>query len=123
MRCEELTNWSAVRHFLRSDAEPAQVTLNAPSAQDVADWGCSATAFELQVVRDMSSTDRLWVLATKLDADFPSECFGNLSNARWKIEDRFNRLKHRYQLEAVSGLSQQALIIGRSSKVLADNLS
>jgi len=124
MRCDKLTGWSAVRRFLRSGAEQAQVTVNAPSAQDVADWGCAPTAPELRVVRNVSSTGRLRVLATNLDAaDFPCECFGDLYHARWKIEEAFKRLKHRYHLEAVSGLSQQALIIDVAAKVLADNLA
>ena len=79
MRCDKLTGWSAVRRFLHSGAEQAQVTLNAPSAQDVADWGCAPTAPELRVLRNVSSTGRLRVLATNLDtADFPCECFGDL---------------------------------------------
>ena len=124
MRCDKLTGWSAVRRFLHSGAEQAQVTLNAPSAQDVADWGCAPTAPELRVLRNVSSTGRLRVLATNLDtADFPCECFGDLYHARWKIEEAFKRLKHRYHLEAVSGLSQQALIIDVAAKVLADNLA
>jgi len=90
----------------------------------VADWGCAPTAPELRVVRNVSSTGRLRVLATNLDAaDFPCECFGDLYHARWKIEEAFKRLKHRYHLEAVSELSQQALIIDVAAKVLADNLA
>ena len=124
MRCDKLTGWSAVRQFLRSGAEQAQVTVNAPSTQDVADWSCAPTAPELRVVRNVSSTGRLRVLATNLDAaDFPCECFGDLYHARWKIEEAFKRLKHRYHLEAISGLSQQALIIDVAAKVLADNLA
>jgi hypothetical protein len=123
MRCDN-TGWSAVRQFLRSGADQAQVTLNAPSAQDVADWDCPASAPTVRVVRNVSSNARVRVLATNLDAaDFPVECFGDLYHARWKIEEAFKRLKHRYQLEAVSGLSQQALIIDVAAKVLADNLA
>ena len=124
MRCDKLTGWSAVRQFLRSGADQAQVTLNAPSAQDVADWGCPAIAPNVRVVRNVSSTGRVRVLATNLDAaDVPVECFGDLYHARWKIEEAFKRLKHRYHLEAVSGLSQQALIVDVAAKVLADNLA
>jgi hypothetical protein len=35
----------------------------------------------------------------------------------------FKRLKHRLHLEAVSGLSQQALIIDVAAKILADNIT
>ena len=37
--------------------------------------------------------------------------------------EAFKRLKHRLHLEAVSGLSQQALIIDVAAKVLADNIT
>jgi hypothetical protein len=105
MRCDMLTGWSAVRQFLRSGVDQAQVTLNAPCAQDVADWGCPADAPSVGVVRNVSSTGRVRVLATNLGpADFPVECFGDLYRARWTIEEFFKRLKHRYHLEAVSGL-------------------
>lgn len=124
MRCDKLTGWSAVRQFLRSGADQAQVTINAPSAQDVADWACPADAPSVRVVRNVSTNGRVRVLATNLDpADFPPECFGDLYHARWKIEEAFKRLKHRYHLEAVSGLSQQALIVDVAAKVLADNLA
>jgi hypothetical protein len=124
MRCDKLTGWSAVRQFLRSDAAQAQVALNAPSAQDVADWGCAPSAPVVRVVKNVSSTGRVRVLATNLDgADFPVDCFGELYHARWKIEEAFKRLKHACHLEAVSGLSQQALIVDVAAKVLADNLA
>jgi hypothetical protein len=39
MRCDkEVTGWSAVKQFLRSGSQQANVTLSAPSAQDVQDW-------------------------------------------------------------------------------------
>jgi Transposase DDE domain len=124
MRCDKLTGWSAVRHFLRTGEDQAQVTLNAPSAQDVADWGCAATAPSVRIVRNVSTNGRVRVLATNLDAiAFPAEVFGNLYHARWKIEEAFKRLKHRCHLEAVSGFSQQALLVDVAAKVLADNLA
>ena len=64
------------------------------------------------------------MLAANQDAhSFPAVCFGDLYHARWRIEGAFERLKHRYYLEAASGLSQQALIIDVAAKVLADNLA
>src|SRR3954449_1008712 len=51
-----------------------------------------------------------------------AESFGDPYHQRWRIEEAFKRLKHRLHLEAVSGLSQQALIIDVAAKVLADNL-
>jgi len=125
MRCDkEVTGWSAVKQFLRSGATQAQVTLNAPSAQDVQDWGCSPDAPQVRLVRNVSANARVRVMATNLDsADFPWECFGELYHERWRVEEAFKRLKHHMKLESVSGLSQQALIIDVAAKVLADNLA
>ena len=125
MRCDkEVTGWAAVKKFSRSGADQAMVTLSAPSAQDVQDWGCSPDAPEVRLVRNVSSNARVRVMATNLDpADFPWECFGELYHKRWRIEEAFKRLKHHMKLEAVSGLSQQALIIDVAAKVLADNLA
>ena len=67
---------------------------------------------------------RVRALATHLDAQrFPAALFGDLYHQRWRIEEAFRRLKHRLHLEAVSGLSQQALIIDVVAKVLADNIA
>lgn len=125
MRCDkEVTGWSAVKQFLRSGKPQADVTLNTPSAQDVQDWGCAPDAPEVRLVRNVSSNARVRVMATNLDCvDFPWECFGELYHKRWRIEEAFKRLKHHMHLEAVSGLSQQAVIIDVAAKVLADNLA
>jgi len=125
MRCDkQVTGWSAVKQFLRSGSHQAKVTLNAPSVQDVQDWGCAAAAPEVRLVRNVSSNAQVRVMATNLDpVDFPWDCFGELYHKRWRIEEAFKRLKHRMHLEAVSGLSQQALIIDVAAKVLADNLA
>ena len=48
--------------------------------------------------------------------------FGDLYQQRWRIKEAFKRIKHRLYLEAVSGLSQQALIIDVAAKILADNI-
>jgi hypothetical protein len=61
---------------------------------------------------------------TNLDAtQFPAALFADLYHQRWRIEEAFKRLKHRLHLEAVSGLSQQALIIDVAAKILADNIT
>lgn len=125
MRCDKVvTGWSAVKQFLRSGADQANVTLNAPGTRDVQDWGGASTTPEVRLVHNVSSNARMRVMATNLDpVDFPWECFGELYHRRWRIEEAFKRLKHHMKLESVSGLSQQALIIDVAAKVLADNLA
>ena len=55
-------------------------------------------------------------------ARFPACSFGDLYHQRWRIEEAFKRLKHRLNLEHVSGLSQQAVVQDVAAKVLCDNL-
>lgn len=124
MRCDNDSGWSATRKFMRSGALEADVTLNAPGAADVRDWGCRPDAPTLRLVRQTAPNGQVRVLATNLDAhEFPATLFADLYHQRWRIEEAFKRLKHRLHLEAVSGLSQQALIIDVAAKVLADNIT
>jgi hypothetical protein len=48
---------------------------------------------------------------------------GNHCHRRWRIEEAFKRPKERLKLETVSGLSQQAVIIGVATKILADDIT
>ena len=124
MRCDNDSGWGATKRFLRSGALDSWVTLNKPSADDVRDWGCPADAPRLRLVHQVAPNGRVRVLATNLDEQaFPSELFADLYHQRWRIEEAFKRLKHRLKLEAVSGLSQQALLVDVAAKVLADNIT
>lgn len=53
---------------------------------------------------------------------FPACSFADLYHQRWRIEEGFKRLKHRLNLEHVSGLSQLAVVQDVAAKVLCDNL-
>jgi hypothetical protein len=124
IRCDNSSGWSAQRRFVRGKASEEWVTLNAPSAADDADWGCGRTAPRVRLVRQVSPSGAIRVLATNLDSeDFPCEAFGELYHKRWRIEEAYKRLKSRMRLECVSGLSQQALIIDVAAKILADNIA
>src|SRR5690606_1703955 len=54
---------------------------------------------------------------------FPAALFGELYHQRWSIEEAFKRLKHRLNLEQVSGLSHLAVQQDFAAKVLCDNLA
>ena len=124
MRCDNDSGWPAVRALVRSAQAEAAVTLNTPSARDAADWGCTRRAPTVRLVRNVAPSGAIRVLATNLGADeAQAAAFGELYHQRWRIEEAFKRLKHRLHLEAVSGLSQQALIVDVAAKVLADNLA
>ena len=78
----------------------------------------------LRLVRQIAPNGQVPVLATNLQAqDFAAPLFADIHHQRWRIEEAFKRLKHRLHLEAVSGLSQQALIIDVAAKVPVDNLT
>lgn len=126
MRCDTTGSgsWTALRTFMHGDQAEAVVQLSAPKLQDATDWGCSALAPTVRLVRNTSTGARLRVLMTNLPANqVPAAAFGDLYHQRWRIEEAFKRLKHRLHLEAVSGLSQHALLVDVAAKVLADNIT
>ena len=78
----------------------------------------------MRLVRHIAPNGQVRVLMTNLFdvARFPACSFGELYHQRWRIEEAFKRLKHRLNLEHVSGLSQQAVVQDVAAKVLCDNL-
>jgi hypothetical protein len=78
----------------------------------------------VRLVRHIAPNGQVRVLMTNLFnvVCFPACSFGELYHKRWRIEEAFKRLKHRLNLEHVSGLSQQAVVQNITAKVLFDNL-
>ena len=126
MRVERAGNagFACVRDFLRSGLAEAVVTLGAPDRRDCADYECPPGPQTVRLVRHVASTGKVRVLMTNLlDAvRFPAALFGDLYHRRWRIEEAFKRLKHRLNLEHVSGLSQLAVMQDFAARVLCDNL-
>jgi hypothetical protein len=78
----------------------------------------------VRVVRQIAPNGQTRVLMANLTAaQAPAHCSGALYHQRWRIEEAFKRLKHRLQLESISGPSQHALLIDVAAKILADNLA
>lgn len=124
MRCDNNSGWTAMRQFVRGNLDDATAQLNLPSAQEARDWGIQRVAPSVRLVRQISPGGQIRVLATNLDAHIAlAATFGELYHYRWRIEEAFKRIKHRAHLEAVSGMTQQALLIDVAAKVLADNLA
>jgi Transposase DDE domain len=126
MRVEKAGNsgFACVRDFLRSGENERIVTLAAPDRRDADDYECPATPQTVRLIRHVASTGRVRVLMTNLldPQEFPSAEFGDLYHQRWRIEEAFKRLKHRLNLEHVSGLSQQAALHDFAAKIVCDNL-
>ena len=118
------TGFACARDFLRSPALEQIVTLRGADACDVRDFACPGEPQTVRLIRHVAPNGQLRVLMTNLMdvVAFPAASFGALYHQRWRIEEAFKRLKHRLNLEHVSGLSQQAVAQDVAAKVLCDNL-
>jgi hypothetical protein len=117
-------NFACVRDFLRNGLTEQIVKLSAPDRRDASDYACPREPQTVRLVRHIAPNGAVRVLMTNLmDMQrFPAACFGDLYHQRWGIEEAFKRLKHRLNLEHVSGLSQQAVVQDVAAKILCDNL-
>lgn len=117
--------FAAVRAFRASGLAEQIVELPAADAQDVADFECPAGPLRVRLVRHVNANGSVRILMTSLmDTErFPAALFGELYHQRWSIEEAFKRLKHRLNLEQVSGLSHLAVQQDFAAKVLCDNLA
>jgi len=126
MRVEKFgnTGFACVRDFMRSGLDEQIVTLRAPERRDVLDYECPSGMQKVRLVRHIGLNGQVRVLMTNLFdvVRFPASRFGDLYHQRWRIEEAFKRLKHRLNLEHVSGLSQQAVVQDVAAKMLCDNL-
>ncbi|MEX3526760.1 MAG: transposase, partial [Burkholderia sp.] len=111
--------------FLHSGRADAVVALRAPNRFDVADYELVRMPATVRLIRVVTPEGRIRVLATnRLDAHpYPVADFAALYNQRWRLEEVFRRLKHRLDLEAVTGLSWLSHQQDLGAKVLSDNLS
>ncbi|MBG6073671.1 MULTISPECIES: IS4 family transposase [unclassified Polaromonas] len=117
-------NFACVRDFLRSGLTEKNVMLRAPNKRDCEDYECPREPQTVRLVRHIAPNGAVRVLMTNLldRQRFPAACFSDLYHQRWGIEEAFKRLKHRLNLEHVSGLSQQAVVQDVAAKILCDNL-
>lgn len=84
-RCATTGNgsWTAPRVFMCGDQAEAVVQWSAPKLQDSTDWSCSAPAPRARLARNTSTSARLGVLVTNLQADqLPATAVGDLYHQR-----------------------------------------
>ena len=126
MRVDKTGNsgFACVRDFSRSGLAEQVVTLRAASQRDVTDFDCPSVPQTVRLVRQITPDGQVRILMTNLFdvVRFPACSFADLYHQRWRIEEGFKRLKHRLNLEHVSGLSQLAVMQDVAAKVLCDNL-
>lgn len=113
--------FACVRDFLRSGLVEQPVTLRAPDQRDADDYECPREPQQVRPVRHVAPNGKVRVLMTNLfdTRRFPARAFGELYHKRWRIEEAFKRLKHRLNLEHVSGL---AVVQDVAAKIMCDNL-
>lgn len=113
--------FACVRDFLRSGLVEQLVTLRAPDQRDADDYECPREPQQVRPVRHVAPNGKVRVLMTNLfdTRRFPARAFGELYHKRWRIEEAFKRLKHRLNLEHVSGL---AVVQDVAAKIMCDNL-
>jgi hypothetical protein len=124
MRVDNDSGFACVRDFTRSNANERIVMLRAPDKQDAIDYECPRKPQRVRLVRNVSPNGEQRVLMTNLFDEklYPADCFGELYHKRWGIEEAFKRLKHRLNLEHVTGLTQQAVVQDVAAKIVCDNL-
>jgi len=125
MRVDTQTGgFSAVQEFIRSGQAEQVVTIEPPSEPDRQAYGCPTGPTHVRLVRHVASTGAVRVLMTSMmdPEEFPAAVFGDLYHQRWRVEETFKRLKHRLNIEHVTGLSQLAVMQDVAAKVLCDNL-
>jgi hypothetical protein len=110
---------------MRSGATERVVMLRAPDKQDALDYECPRKPQRVRLVRNVSPNGEQRVLMTNLFDDklYPAGCLTELYHKRWGIEEAFKRLKHRSNLERVTGLTQQAVVQDVAAKIVCDNLT
>ncbi|MGK5078902.1 IS4 family transposase [Janthinobacterium sp. HLX7-2] len=124
MRVDNASGFACVRTFMRSDALEQVVMLPAPNKRDALDYECPRKPQRVRLVRNVSPSGEQRVLMTNLFDEelYPADCFAELYHKRWGIEEAFKRLKHRLNLEHVTGLTQQAVAQDVAAKIVCDNL-
>lgn len=116
---------NVVRNFARSKASQAVVELPAPNAADAQAYDVPRTPVRVRLIRVLTPTGQIRVLMTNLldESLYPAQAFGGLYRQRWRIEEAFKRLKHRLNLESVSGLSWDTHVQDLGAKLVCDNLN
>ena len=126
MRVEQVRGggFPCVNQYLKSGLQEQIVIPRSPDRRDALDYEFPAEPKTVRLIRHVASTGKVRVPMTNLldIAQFPVALFGDLYHQRWRIEEAFQRLKHRLYLEHVTPLSQQALMQDLAAKVLSDNL-
>ena len=119
------TGFGCVKAFLRSGHMQQVVIIRAPKKRDCADFGCSRTTTTVRLVRVITPNKKQYVVMTSLldSTAYPVASFQDLYHSRWRVEEAFKRIKHRLNLEHLSGITWLAAQQDFGAKMLCDNLN
>jgi hypothetical protein len=119
--------WNAVDQFVESGLDEQIVTLH-PSSKAVEECnarGLSTDPIEVRLVRVELETGEVEVLATSLldQEAYPVAVFKELYHQRWPVEEDYQFLKCRVEVENFSGKSVLAIYQDFHAKVFIKNLT
>lgn len=119
--------WAAVHRFYRSGQKEAIVTIH-PSSHSVSkcrEHAISTDPLTVRLIRVELENGDIEILMTSLldSTQFPSELFGALYHERWGIEENFNTLKHRLQMENFTGKSVESVYQDFHARIFSLNLT
>lgn len=122
-----IDQWAVVRQFYQSGQKETIVTLHpsSHSVQKCREKGISTDPLTVRLVRVILENGVVEILMTSLlDTDqFPSELFGPLYHERWGIELNFNTMKHRLQMENLTGKSVESVYQDFYARIFSLNLT
>lgn len=124
MRVDNTSGFACVRTFMRSNAPDQVVMLPAPGKRDALDYECPrkpparTRGSQRLTKRPTARSDDQPVRRQAL----PGRLLRRALPPALGIEEAFKRLKHRLNLEHITGLTQQAVAQDVAAKIVCDNL-
>jgi hypothetical protein len=119
--------WSQVKAFDQSGKMDDILTFEASwsSQKTCRELGLDTQPLKLRLVRVILESGESEILITSLldQEGYPADCFGDLYHHRWPVEEDYNHMKHRLEIENFSGKSVLAVYQDFHAKVLTKNLA
>jgi hypothetical protein len=119
--------WREVKKFHRSGAKDKVIKLSPTHLAKLKcrELGLDENPLELRLIRIERPEQPGEVLISSLieATDYPSDIFDDLYKKRWPIEQDYNLMKNRLEIEKWSGLSPSSVYQDFHAKVLTKNLA
>jgi hypothetical protein len=120
-------HWSVVKAFKNSGQMEDTLTFTAscPARKACRELGLDFKPIKLRLVRVALDTGETEILITSLldRQSYPHDCFAELYHHRWPVEEGYNHMKHRLEIENFTGKSPLTVYQDFHAKVLTKNLA